>query len=136
MWYPFSSTSLLSMAASIVQHSLHFCQRLQWRLFIYIMKHLKSSTLIPLNFLHILLLRDIFTINSYIRAQIIFAHWQNIYFPVSVSYNWKCSASHCVKYAKIRAFSIFQKIDRIVSVFSRIWTESEIPGTFYNKIQD
>ena len=42
--------------------------------------------------------------NSYICARIIFAHWQNLYFRVSLSYDWKYSARHCVqmpKYGKI-----------------------------------
>ena len=43
--------------------------------------------------------------NSYICAQITFAHWQNLYFRVSQTYGWKCSARHCVKYVNIRAFS-------------------------------
>ena len=51
----------------------------------------------------------------------------NLYFPVCLSYDWKCSARHRVKYAKIRAFSD--------SYFSRIWTESYLHFPVYGKIR-
>ena len=40
-------------------------------------------TLIPSNFVRLLFPR---TNNLYIRARIIFAHWQNLYFRVGLSY--------------------------------------------------
>ena len=43
--------------------------------------------------------------NSYSCARIIFALWQNLYFRVGLSYDWKCSARQCMNYAEIRAFS-------------------------------
>ena len=55
------------------------------------------NTLIPSNFAQLS--------NSYICTRIIFAHRQNLYFRLGLSHDWKCSARHCVKYAKIRAFS-------------------------------
>ena len=44
-------------------------------------------------------------IDSYICAWIIFAHWKNLYFCIGLSYDWKCSARHYMKYDEIQAFS-------------------------------
>ena len=42
--------------------------------------------------------------NPYICSRIIVARCQKFYFRVGLSYDWKWSARHYVKYAEIRAF--------------------------------
>ena len=61
------------------------------------------NTLIPSNFASNIFSRLWFFAqlnNSYIRAWITFAHWRNLYFRVGLSYDWKCSERHCVKYVE------------------------------------
>ena len=70
--------------------------------------------------------------NSYSSARIIFALWQNLYFRVGLSYDWKCSARQCVKYAEIRAFSYpyFPVYEQNRILIFPYWTESEILSKF------
>ena len=64
-----------------------------------IIKFYASLILVPLIFA---LLK-----NPYTCARIIFAHWQNLYFCVGLSYDRKYSVRQCVKYAEIRTSCIW-----------------------------